>query len=482
MNWIHGLIKRYKTMSVQARAALWYTFSNIVQKGISFFVVPIYVRLLTTAEYGRYGVFQSWKEILLIIATLNLYCGVFTKAMVDLKDDRDRYTSSMQGLSSLITTIILVIYGLNIKFWNELFDLNGITMILMFAFFYLYPAFQFWSVRQRVDYKYKRMVALTLVSALAAPLAGILLLYTTSLREYAVIIGYLGSQIIIGAIFYVRNLLRGRTLFVKEYWIHALKFNIPLIPHYLSLIVLGQSDRIMIKSICGEAKAGIYSLAYQVSMVMSIFVSAINNSYVPWAYEKLKNKDYPQLRHISNLLCLIVGLMTTGAILIAPEIIGVLGTKEYLEAIWVVPAVAGSAYFTFCYGLFSNVEFYYSSTHYVMIASVIGAVLNIALNAIFIPIYGFVAAGYTTLACYFVFMIMHYFFMKRTCIENGITTSVFDMRFLWISVIIIFALIVVCLLIYPYNYIRFGVIAIGGIIAIVLRNKILDIIKMLRRK
>lgn len=467
-------------MSVPAKAAIWYSFCNILQKGISFIVVPIYVRLLTIAEYGQYTVFQSWRDVLIIVATLNLYCGVFTKAMVDYKDDRDRYTSCMQGLSTVVTLALLVIYLVVSNFWSSLLEIDFITIILLFVYYVFYPAFLFWSVRQRVEYKYKSMIIATLMTSILTPVLSIILLKVTSLGENAVIWGFLFVQIVVGAIFYFYNFVRGKCFYNKDYWEHALKFNIPLIPHYLSLIVLGQADRIMIKDICGADKAGIYSLAYSVSLLMNVFIAAINGSLVPWIYEKLKHKDYKPISMVSRNLCILVGIMTLGAILISPEIIHILGTEEYMEAIWVVPVVSLSVYYIFCYGLFSNIEFYFNATGYVMIASTVGAALNIVLNALFIPIYGFIAAAYTTLVCYILFMVMHYLFMRKICKTQIEGEVVYDNKFIAVSSIILFALMFACLLIYRITAVRYCIIALLVVIAIIYRRKIGALMKGLK--
>ena len=200
---ISTLIQKYKDSPIQARASIWYTICNILQKGISFLIVPIYVRVLTTAEYGQYSVFQSWKEILIIFATLNLYCGVFTKAMVDYPDDRDQYTSCMQGLTTILTMAMFVIYCVSNPLWEKIMVMDTVTTILMFAYFVFYPAFSFWSVRQRVEYKYGKMVFVTIVVAIATPILSIVLLYSTNLRANAVIWGYLIVQCTVGMFFYI---------------------------------------------------------------------------------------------------------------------------------------------------------------------------------------------------------------------------------------------------------------------------------------
>ena len=138
-----NLWNKYKNMPVQAKASIWYTICNFFQKGISFIVVPIYVRLLTTAEYGEWSVFQSWAGILIIFASLNLYAGVYTKTLVDMQDgkERDRYTASMQGLGTLITIGFLLMYLLTHEWCNHLIGLDTPFMLLLFLYFVVYPAF-----------------------------------------------------------------------------------------------------------------------------------------------------------------------------------------------------------------------------------------------------------------------------------------------------------------------------------------------------
>lgn len=480
MKVLEKIINNYKSISLQARASMWYTICNVLQKGISFIIIPIYVRILTTAEYGQYSVFQSWRDVLIILATLNLHAGVYTKAMVDYPDDRDKYTSSMQGLSTLITVGLLFVYMLFPGFWNQILQMDTITVVLLFCYFVFFPAFTFWSVRQRVENKYIKMVALTLMVSVLTPIVSVILLFATPLREKAVIWGYLFVQSAAGLVFYIWQFLKGKAFFNKEYWLRALRFNIPLIPHYLSLIVLGQSDRIMIQNYEGSDKAGVYNLAYQISLLMQVITNAISASLVPWSYEQFKNKQYKSLKTVTKKLCILVASLSLLVILVAPEAIAIIGTKEYMEAIWIVPAVAASVYFTFCYGLFSTVPFYYGKTSFIMVASVLGAVLNIILNMIFIPIYGFIAAGYTTLVCYFVFMIMHYVFMKKTCLEKTNGEAVYDNRFIFLSCLVLCLCAAVCMLLYGSLIARCAILLIIAVIVIIKREQIIGLLKAIK--
>lgn len=476
------LLNKYKSMSEPVKASLWYMICNFLQKGISFIVVPIYTRLLTTAEYGNYAVFQSWRDILIIFATLNLYAGVFTKAMVDYPDDRDRYTSVMQGLSTLITVIILGVYVIFRRPLDNLFEMSTPIMIGLFLYFIFYPAFSFWSVRQRCEYKYKAMVAVTLIVSFATPVVSLFLLFKTNLRENAVILGFLIVQIIAGAFFYIRAFIKCPHFYDKAYWKHGIDYNVPLIPHYLSLIVLNQSDRIMIKNICGSGDAGLYSLASQVSMIMTTIASAINGSYVPWSYECLRDKHYKELDNVTKTLILAFGLMTVGVIAVAPEVVLILGSRKYLPAIWVIPPIAIGVFYTCCYNSFASIEFYFSKTKYVMVASVVGAVLNIILNAIFIPTFGFVAAGYTTAVSYLVLALVHGLFAVRICKQEKLGTAVYDYKVIFLIGILFTVIAGLMTATYSFTIVRYGIIAVLIIALFINRQKVSSLLNKLKKK
>jgi len=474
-------MNRYKNMAIQAKASMWYIICNFLQKGISFITVPIYIRLLTTGEYGEWSVFQAWRDILIIFASLNLYCGVYTKALVDNEKDRDGYTSSMQGLGTVVSLCLLGIYCLNHNWINRLMGLSTPYMLLLFAYFIVYPAFSFWTTRQRVEYRYKQMVAVTILISILTPTISIILLRKTELRTNALIIGFLIVQCTLGFIFYVYHFYKGRYFINLQYWKYAIKYNIPLIPHYVSLIVLGQSDRIMIEYFCGESDAGIYSFAYQIASTISVFISAINGSRVPWTYEKLKEKSYDDLKRITNALVLLMVSIVVILSCMTPDIIGIIGTDDYQDAVLVIPVVVLGVYYTFVYDLYASIEFYYGATIYVMIASVIGAVLNLGLNALFIPQFGYIAAAYTTLVCYFVFFVMHYFFARKIAIKQGIKQAIYDnARVFGLSGLVSIA-VFSSILFFSHTVLRNVVVCVIVLIFLLRKDKIYRIFASIRR-
>ena len=406
------ILSLYKNMSAPSKASIWFIICNVLQKAIALLATPIFTRLLTTEQYCVYSVYQSWYAIITIFATLNLYAGVYNNGMTKYPDDRPKLTSSLQSLSSVVTLCLFVVYLFNMDFWNNLFKLSTVFVLAMFVEVLFVPAFMFWSVGQRYDYKYKGIVVATLFMAVGSPIIGVLAVLSTDYKAEAYVLSFVFVQVIVGLFFYIYNLAKGKKVFDKKYWKFALVFSLPLIPHYLSMTLLNQADRIMISRYVGDSEAAIYSIAYTIATMMGFVTNAINNSFIPYTYKSIKEANYDGIRKNSNFLLILVGALCVIAMAFGPELVKIFATEEYYDAIWVMPPVAASVYFMFLYPLFANVEFYFEKTKFVMIASCVGALLNIVLNAIFIPIFGYYAAGYTTLVCYIVFSFAHYAFYK----------------------------------------------------------------------
>lgn len=83
------VVERYREMPVQIKASFWFLLCSFLQKGISVITTPIFTRLLSTAEYGQYNVFNSWLSIATIFITLNLSYGVYTQGLIKFEDEQN---------------------------------------------------------------------------------------------------------------------------------------------------------------------------------------------------------------------------------------------------------------------------------------------------------------------------------------------------------------------------------------------------------
>lgn len=472
----------YKKMSNPLKASIWFAFCSILQKGISLLSTPIFTRLMTTEQYGVYSVYNSWYSIITILATLNLSAGVYNNAITHYPEDRDEITSSFVGLSTTITLLLFAVYIIFTDMWTDILELEPLLMIIMFIELLFVPAYQFWTVGQRYDYKYVYNNIVSFLIAFASPILGIATVLSTTYKAQARIISYALVQIAVGIFFYQYILRKGRKFYSKQYWKYALTFNLPLVPHYLSMTLLNQSDRIMIGKMVGKSEAAVYSVAYTIAMLMSVISTAINSSYVPYTYRSLKEKNFNGLRKNTNLLLLLVGLLCVVTMAFGPEVIKVFATEEYYDAIWVIPPVSASVYFVFLYPLFSNIEFYFGKTRFVMFASMGGACLNIILNYYFIQAYGYYAAGYTTLICYIIFAFSHYYLQKWIIRKAKIEVNeVYDVKFIIAFSVFVLIAMVGMTLAYRVTIIRYAIIGVIALFAFIKRDFLISKFKEIRK-
>lgn len=476
-NKIKGLINKYTSLSVQVKASFWFLICGFLQKGVSIITTPIFTRLLSTAEYGQYSVFNSWLGIVSVFVTLQLYSGAFTQGMVKFENKKMKYASSIQGLCLTLVVCWTIIYLLFHEFWNNLFELTIVQMLAMLVLIWSTSVFNFWSVEQRVDLRYHTLVTITIVSTLAKPFVGIVFVILAEDKVTARILGLALVELVCYTWMYFSQMHRGKTYFDRSFWKHALLFNLPLLPHYLSMVVLNSSDRIMINNMVGSNEAGIYSLAYSISQIMTVLNTALLQTIEPWMYKKIKAKRMEDLSGVAYPAVIGVSAVNILLIAFAPEAIALFAPPAYYDAIWVIPPVAMSVYFMFAYSFFAVFEFYYEKTKYIAIATVSGAVLNIVLNYIFIKLFGYCAAGYTTLACFIIFAVYHFHFMRKICKKEMGEVFPYSTRILLIITGIFMVLGFALLFTYYNVFVRYVFIVLLFIVVIIKRKTILKMAK-----
>ena len=469
-------------MSVQAKSAIWFAACSILQKGISFITVPIFTRLLTTEQYGTYSLYLSWLQILTVVTSLYLYHGVFNNGMTKYDHDRDVYISSMQGLTLTINAIVFAIYLVAHDFWSEIIGLAPIFMILMFIEMSVTPALHFWSGRQRFEFKYKRLVAVTLAKSAINPILGIAMVLLSQEKDIARVISVVITEVLFCGTIMIIQYSKGKRFVHIEYWKYALGLAIPLLPHYLSGMILNQGDRVMINRMVGKSEVAFYSVAYNIGLLVQIFTRAITNSFTPWMYQKIKKNDFAGIAKTVNFLLVIIGVISAGLMMCSPELVLIFGSSKYASAVYVIPPVAASVFFIFLYNILAIPQFYFEKTHFLSISSFVAAALNIVLNYIFIKLFGFIAAGYTTLTCYVFYSIGHYIVSKRVlkdCLNGAV---LFDQKFIFSLSLIMIAIGMGCNFIFNYWYIRYAIIAVIMLFGIIMRKDMIRLINGIRDK
>lgn len=400
------------------KAGLGYTIGNYLLRGLSFFTIPVFTRLLTTQDYGKYNVFLSYENIVFVLIGFAIHSSY--------KNARYKYGLCSEGTekgkdyySYVSSTIVLVLcnmigwlllVNLFSKSLGRLLQLDQICLNLLVLYAFGNAVMTCYNTDVGLDYKYQKFVKISGINAVLNILLSLALISFVFPQN-----GYmgrvLGSTIAIFVVavgivieFFQRSAPSQDTSSLK--W--GIKYSAPIIPHGLSQIVLNQFDRIMIMKMETEASAGIYSFAYNIYALVQVTANSLDSVWGPWFYQKRKDNDIRAIKKYSGFYAFYMMMFSSAIIFMAPEIIKLLGSKSYWDAIYsVIPIVAGG-YFAFLYTIPSSVEYYHGKTQYIAGGTGLAAIINIVLNYIFIRQYGYIAAAYTTFATYFLYFLFHY--------------------------------------------------------------------------
>ena len=453
------------------KSGIWYTISSIAIRAVSIITSPIYTKMLSTSDYGIANTFNSWIEIFNIFTCL---CVVYSigRAKLDFGEKFDEYLSCLQGLSSSFAALVLVVAFIFRNRISEVIGYEVPLVIVLFAYLVISPSVEYTLQKCRYEYRYKENIVISLITCLGTVAMSILLmLLFNDKRYFGKIIGAIITTFMLGVFFYIRILKNGKKFFNAEYWKYALKFGLPMIPHALALVILAQIDRIMIKDMISDSAAGLYAFGYMFATLLMIFTNAIGQAWLPWFNEQLFAGNKESISFYQKKLVLLGCFLTIGFVTVAPEALMLLSFKspDYWVAKWVVPPVALGALAQYFYTNYVNVELFHKKTPIIAASSIIAAVVNFALNSIFIPKFGYIAAAYTTFASYVFLMFFHYFATRYVIKEH-----VYSDAYMFVALLIVTGICLVITLLYDNIILRYGfMVLVLGIFAIIKRHDIM---------
>lgn len=438
---ISNVVERYNGLSLQKKAVIWFTLATIIQNGILFLATPIYTRIMPDSDYGTFSLYQSWQQIISIISVIALDRCV-TVGFMKFADKRKEFLSSIQMLMTLFTILFALIVFIFNGYLLRLIKLPSFMLYIMLLISLLNNTMLNWSWYQRYNNNYKKLFRVTVFSTLLMQFFGVLSVVFIPYpnKGITMVLGMALARLIIYGYIYVCVFKDGKTYINEQYYNFAIKYSIAVVPHALSQIILNSSDRIMIEKYCGAEKAAYYGVAYSIVMAANIIAISISSAVQPWFFERLKERKYNEIGGTTNVLLIISAIIALSVTLFAPEAIGIMAPESYQASLGVFPSIAASVYFNSLYLYFANIESYYERPIYFSIATGSGAVLNIILNMIFIPIFGFTFAGYSTLLCFILFALLHYLFMKRICKIEISNLRIFDEKFILLLSLIVLLL------------------------------------------
>lgn len=393
------------------KSGIWYIACNFIAKGAVFLSTPLFTRLMSTEDVGLFSNITAWVNILSIITSLELATSVtFAKFEKDI--NFDEYISSVLVLGATVSLAFYIIAIIFHEFFEGFLGVDFLTLNLIFIYCIVSPALQMIQVKNRVLFQYKSSSILTISSVLISIISSLALVLLMSNRLTGRTIGYFGSLIVFNIGIFVYILIKGKRINI-QYWKFGLSISIPMIIHLLSGQLLSSCDRIMITKICGSSQNALYSIAYTAATVITVLWTSLNTAWSPWAYDQMDNMNYKKLKYASRPYVLFFFFFVLAFILFAPEIMLIMGGKPYLEAIYVIPPVVIGMFFQYVYSLYVNIEFFHKKQKYTAVGTTIAALLNLILNWLLIPKFGYVAAAYTTLIGYIALFLIHFCIVKK---------------------------------------------------------------------
>lgn len=394
-------------------AGLGYTIGNIFIKGINFLTLPLFSRLMTPAEFGSYNIFLSYDAILSIVLGLAMYTSV-RSAHYEF-EDTDKYVSSV----SLFYILNASLFFLVLLFWGKKLSLLlGIDLNLLFLlvpFSFGGGIIQLYNQRISLNYDYKKYLLIGFANSFGNVVLSLILIFTFFRYDHAIgrIIGTVGTIFSISTILLWDMIRKSPLQYNYRFWKFGVLYSLPIVPHGLSQVILGQCDRIMIANMVSVAAAGIYSLAGNLQLVLAVITNSISTSWSTWFYEQMKKQNYNKIQENAEVLVRMFLAFSLIFLAISPEVIFLIGGSNYEQGKFVAVPLIMSGFIIFTYSIIVPSEYYTKSTIYIMYGTVTAAIINIITNYIFIKKFGYIAAGYTTLFSYSCYLFLHFTFSRK---------------------------------------------------------------------
>lgn len=396
------------------KIAFFNILSTVILQGITFFTSPIISRLLGTSNYGIASVYNTWVSLFAIIFGLQTQSSLAVARNEFGKEEQNKYQSSILSLS-IVTYITLSLIALSLlEYISTWISLSNTIIILALIQGFGQMVITFVNVKFTYEFKAKQNFAITLTLSLTTLVLSILLIkiMDNEINYIGRILGLAIPYIIIGFILSNIIIIKGKTFYNKDYWKFCLRLSIPIIVHNISNLVLNQSDRVMLKHYLGNDFAGIYSLAYSFSAVLTALWTALNNTWVPFYYEYTRKREIEELKiHAHNYLELFT-VLASGFVLLYFDVYHLFADKNFWHGTNLIVLFSIGFYFMFLYSFPVNYEFYNKKTKLIATGTILSAISNILLNIFLIESMGIYGAAIATAISYVVQFMFHYISCK----------------------------------------------------------------------
>lgn len=424
-----------------ASETIWYGMSSIGVRFLNYLLTPLLTYLMYDAsgvrDYGDYSLVYVWIALANIIFTYGLETGYFR--FINRKDINPHklYNTSLSSLlvSSVILFFTLFLFREKI---NIFLGLQGpATYIVWCGWIIALDAINTIPfARLRQEGRPKKYAFIKILGVFTNILG--VVIFMVYLPKWAAhenpsrLIQWLNDQNTVGLLI-LSNVIQNflvTILLWKEWkvfrfqfdfnlWKAIMKYSSPMIIIGLAGMVNEVMDRQLLSSYLpldeDDAKrlVGIYSANYKLAIFITLFIQAFRMAAEPFFFKQAADKNAPKIyaevmKWFVITMCFAF-LFTILFIDIWKYLIG----ASYRSGLVIVPILLLANIFL---GIYYNLSIWYKITDKMTMGiyiTLLGMVVTLVGNIVFIPYYGMFAAAYTTLACYGLMMVLAYFLGQR---------------------------------------------------------------------
>jgi len=384
----------------------WYMVANFLTKGIGILMLPVLTHNLSSNEYGLLNTILSISLFFPFLVSLALESS-FSRFFHDEK-------ASQKKLSKLFSTLFwfVLVFGsfmiftllLSAKLWvGFILDIDPYPLIyiaIVPILFTQLSALGLAFLQQTL--KSGKIGIIQFVAAIFKVSTILPLLLWCSFGVKAVLwgnaVGSVISFLIIIWIVWRTQLIKFH--FDKSMLYRSLGYSLPLIPGLAFTWTNSMVDRVVIAKFDSLEGVGIYTFAFQIGLILYFIGDAATKVIMPMGLsgftENFEETSEKMVSTSLNLLALLSFVSLSG-MFFSREAVFLLGNVEYINAIYLIPIVLLPAIWGMQYRFFILVISYFKKTWMISLTAFIAAAINLTLNLIFVPKYGYVVGAYTTL-------------------------------------------------------------------------------------
>lgn len=394
-----------KLPKIVSNSAL-YSFTTLLQKGASFFLLPLYTAFLTPEDYGIVNVVTSVSSFMAVLIMMALN-GAATR--FHYKNTEENYRKVLWGTITSIVFISSLGWGavfftlhrfLVDPFIGEIdfypYAVIGLANTIITPLYLLFQSYL--QARQEALHYSINTFSHFLTQV------GLAIVFIAIYKMGAV--GMLLSNVITSLIFFIYVLI----VYIPKIKIgidkgvakESFKYSLPLLPHQISIWSAGTIDRLFLNGYKGKGVTGIYSVGQQFGNVVGTIAFSVNQAFVPWFFQMIE-KGKEGFRKIEKMgLFAVVGysLIAFAISLFAPEILRIMVSESFRDAWQVIPILTFAFVFHGVYFFFINILFV-KDTGWVFSVTLAAMIVDVVMNILLVPIFGFWGAAIACFMTYF---------------------------------------------------------------------------------